>query len=113
MSDKTKLVLIKTLHTMIWLFFNFVIVYMTYAVINNKLDIWLWIGYGIFAIEAGILLFFGMHCPLTLVAGNYTDDHNIGFDIYLPSWLAKYNKVIYSIILGLITLATIYQLFKP
>jgi hypothetical protein len=113
MSNYTKLTLIKILHTLIWLFFNVVIVYMIYAVINNKIDIWLWLGYVSFAIEGIILVVFGMHCPLTLVAGKYTDEHTIGFDIYLPSWLAKHNKLIYSIILAFICITTIYQLLKP
>lgn len=86
---------------------------MLFAAINNKLDIWLWIGYGFFALEAGILLIYDMHCPLTLVASNYTKDLTVGFDIFLPSWLAKYNKLIYSIILSVVFIITIYQLIKP
>jgi hypothetical protein len=109
MTNQTILILIKTLHTLIWLFFNIVILYMIYAVLNDKLDIWFWLGYVSFAVEGIILLLFGMHCPLTLIAGNYTNDRTIGFDIYLPSWLAKYNKIIYGTVLGFITLATIYQ----
>lgn len=35
---KTKLTLIKIIHTLIWRFFNFVIFYMLYAVIIDKLD---------------------------------------------------------------------------
>jgi hypothetical protein len=112
MSNQTKLIFIKVLHTLIWLFFNVVIIYMIYAVLINKIDIWLWLGYVSFAVEGIILLVFGMHCPLTLVAGRFTDNHTIGFDIYLPSWLAKYNKIIYSIILGFITLATIYRVLS-
>jgi hypothetical protein len=112
MSNQSKLIIIKILHTLIWLFFNVVIIYMIYAVINNKIDILLWLGYVSFAIEGIILLVFEMHCPLTLVAGRFTDVNTIGFDIYLPSWLAKYNKIIYSVILGLITFATIYRVLK-
>ena len=113
MSDQSKLIFIKILHTLIWVFFNIVIFYMLYAVINNKLDTWLWIGYGFFAIEGLVLAIYNMHCPLTLVAHKYTNDHKIGFDIYLPSWLAKYNKLIYSIILIIVGIITVYQLLQP
>ena len=33
-------------------------------------------------------------CPLTAVAARYTDDRSANFDIYLPEWLARYNKEI-------------------
>ena len=51
MESKTKLTLIKIIHTLIWIFFNFVIFYMLYAAIANKLDRWLWIGYGFVFLE--------------------------------------------------------------
>ncbi len=38
MQSATKLTLIKTAHTIIWVFFNVVIFYMLYAVMVNKLD---------------------------------------------------------------------------
>ena len=33
-------------------------------------------------------------CPLTDVAARYTTDRAENFDIHLPLWLAKYNKII-------------------
>ena len=35
-------------------------------------------------------------CPLTAVAARYTDDRRVNFDIYLPAWLAQYNKQIFG-----------------
>jgi hypothetical protein len=35
-------------------------------------------------------------CPLTAVAARYTEDRRANFDIYLPEWLAKYNKQIFG-----------------
>ncbi len=112
MSNKTKLILIKLVHTLVWLFFNFVIFYMLYAVIVNKLDHWLWIGYGLFVLEGITLLIFNYFCPLTVMARKYSDSTKANFDIYLPHWLAKYNKQIYTSILGIIMLITVYQLLK-
>lgn len=97
---------------MIWVFFNVVIFYMLYAVLVNKLDIWLWIGYGLFALEGVILLLFKFFCPLTVMARKYSDSTRENFDIYIPNWLAKYNKLIYTSILVIIIIITLYQLFK-
>lgn len=35
-------------------------------------------------------------CPLTPIAARYTDDRRANFDIYLPEWLARYNKEIFG-----------------
>ena len=112
MRDATKLTLIKTIHTLIWLFFNFIIFYMLYAAIVNKLDYRLWLGYGLFILEGIILVAFKFFCPLTVIARKYSNSRKANFDIYLPEWIAKYNKLIYSSILILIILITIYQVLK-
>ena len=112
MTAKSKLILIKTIHTLVWIFFNIVIFYMLYAVLVNKLDIWLWIGYGLFVLEGITLFAFKFFCPLTVLARKYSDSTKENFDIYLPNWLAKYNKLIYTSILGVIVILTIYQLLK-
>lgn len=110
MQDQTKLTLVKIIHTIIWLFFNIVIFYMLYAVIMNKIDHWLWIGYGLFALEGIILLAFKFFCPLTVMARKYSNSTKANFDIYIPEWLAKYNKLIYTAILGVVMLITVYRL---
>lgn len=112
MNDQSKLILIKSVHTLVWLFFNFVIFYMLYAVITNKLDKWLWIGYGLFVLEGITLLAFKFFCPLTVIARKYSNSAKANFDIYLPNWLAKYNKAIYTSILGVIAIITVYQLIR-
>ena len=43
-----------------------------------------------------------MACPLTIVARRYSDSQLPNFDIYLPIWLARYNKHIYGVLLALI-----------
>jgi hypothetical protein len=107
---KGKLILIKIIHTMIWLFFNLVIFYMLYAVIADKLDKWLWIGYGLIIMEGITLVAFKFFCPLTILARKYSNSTKDNFDIYLPNWLAKYTKLIYSGIVAIILLITIYRL---
>lgn len=109
MESETKLTLIKAIHTLIWIFFNFVIFYMLYAAIANKLDFWLWVGYGFVLLEGLILLTFKSHCPLNLLARKYSNSPKDNFDIYLPNWLAKYTKLVYTTIFALILTITIYQ----
>jgi hypothetical protein len=48
-----------------------------------------------------VLIANGERCPLTGVAARYTVDRRDNFDIYLPEWLARHNKLIFgSIYLG-------------
>lgn len=112
MHSKTKLTIIKTIHTFIWIFFNVVIFYMLYAVLTNKFDKWLWIGYGLVALEGTTLLVFKFFCPLTIMARKYSDSQKDNFDIYLPNWLAKYTKLIYTSILLIIVFLTVFRLLN-
>jgi len=113
MTAAAKLTLIKTIHTAIWIFYNVVIFYLLYAVIAGKIDKWIWIGLGVFLSEAIILLIFKMKCPLTIIARRYSDSGKDNFDIYIPNWLAKHNKMIYLSILVIIILILIYRLLSP
>ena len=38
----------------------------------------------------------GWRCPLTAIAARYTEDRRPNFDIFLPEWLAQYNKEIFG-----------------
>jgi hypothetical protein len=112
MTQENTLKLVKLIHTLIWLFFNVVIFYMLYAVITGKIDIWLWVGFGLVALEGLTLLVFKLYCPLTLIARRYSDSTKDNFDIYLPNWLAKYTKLIYTSIMGIITILTVFRLIQ-
>lgn len=95
MQQPTKLVWIKALHTLIWIFFNAVLFNMAYAVFINKIDKYVWIGIGLIVLEWIALLSFKWQCQLTIMARKYSNSTKENFDIYLPNWLAKYNKQIY------------------
>ena len=112
MARGNALTVIKIIHTAIWVFFNIVIFYMLYAAIAGKLDIWLWAGFGLILLEAIILLAFKWYCPLTVWARKYSDSTKDNFDIYLPDWLARHNKTIYSAIIVVIIIITVYQALK-
>ena len=111
-NDRPKLKKIKIIHTLIWIFFNVVISYMLYAVISNKLDIWLWICYFIILMEIITLFYFRFSCPLTLIARKYSNSKKANFDIYLPNWLAKYNRLIYGCVILAVMVMTIIRLIN-
>lgn len=109
MINGTKLILSKTLHTMIWLFFNVVVFYMLYAAVTDKLDKYLWAGYTLVFLEGVVLFIFKNVCPVTLLARKYSKSKRDNFDIYLPNWLAKFNKQIYTGIVVITIFITLYQ----
>lgn len=110
MTGESKLILIKVFHTLVWIFFNIVIFYMLYAVIVDKIDYRLWIGYGLVLLEGLTLLVFKFFCPLTIMARKYSDSTRDNFDIYIPNWLARYNKLIYTSIVGVATVILVIRL---
>ena len=110
MTENLKLGLVKVIHTIIWVFFNLVIFYLLYAVIANKIDKWVWICINLILLEGVILVVFKNICPVTLIARKYSKSQKDNFDIYLPNWLARYNKEIYSIIVLIAIVILIYRL---
>ena len=110
MTDNSKLVIIKLIHTLIWVFFNVVIFYLLYAVLTDTIDKWVWICLGLILLETVTLIIFKRVCPVTLVARRYSSYARHNFDIYLPEWLAKYNKQIYTIIVIIILLLLAWRL---
>jgi len=104
MNQTNKLLGIKLIHTIIWALLVFVICYILYSGITNSVTTFTWIGIGLVIGEGIVLLVFKMNCPLTLIARKYTDSQKDNFDIFLPNWLAKYNKLIFTsiFIIGLL-----------
>ena len=105
-----KLIVIKAIHTLIWVFFNIVIFYMSYAVITDNMDGRFWLGYVFVIIEGLVLVCFGWTCPISIIARKYTGSQRANFDIYLPEWLAEHTKTIYTSIMAAIVLLTFYRL---
>ncbi len=104
MQPASKLLFIKVVHTLIWIFFVGVIFYIVYSGVTDRVTVYTWIGIGLIIGEGFTLAIFRMFCPLTLVARKYSDSQKDNFDIFLPNWLAKHNKIIFTtiFIVGLI-----------
>ena len=86
---------IKILHTVIWAFLAAGILVLPVAGVSRRFR-WAAILTVIILLECGVLAANGGRCPLTDLAARYTIDRNSNFDIYLPSWLAEHNKVIFG-----------------
>lgn len=98
MNPSNKLITVKIVHTLIWLFFVAAIFYILYSGITNKITITTWIAIVLIVAEGAVLVLFKMFCPLTLIARKYSDSEKDNFDIFLPNWLARHNKIIFTTI---------------
>lgn len=98
MNAAGKLRVIKWIHTIIWLFFVAIIWYVLYCGIVNRVTGYTWAAIALVIGEGIVLLIFKMFCPLTVLAREYSDSQKDNFDIYLPNWLARYNKIIFTTI---------------
>lgn len=90
--------IIKLVHSLIWLIMALASIYILYAGITNTFNSILLVCIILLISEILILVYYKWSCPLTFIAERYTQDRNSNFDIYLPNWLAKYNKIIFWII---------------
>ena len=94
-NDTTRLIIVKVVHTIAWAVFAGCIIAIPFASWRGKHVVAAWL-IAIVACEVVVLAFNRMRCPLTAVAARFTDDRRDNFDIYLPQWLAKYNKDIFG-----------------
>ena len=94
------LVRIKLLHTAAWVFFVGCIVSMPLAALRDHFGWAVILGCVVLA-EGVVIVANGGRCPLTAIAARYTDDRSDNFDIYLPVWLARHNKTIFTTIYAL------------
>jgi hypothetical protein len=89
------LVAIKAAHTLVWALFAGCIVAIPFASWQGEHRAAAWLMAIVF-VEVAVLALNRMRCPLTGWAGRYTDDRRDNFDIYLPLWLARRNKLIFG-----------------
>jgi hypothetical protein len=88
---------VKLVHTVIWAFF---------AACILAIPVFAWVGknrpalvfIAIVFVEVLVLILNGWRCPLTSIAARYTDERRDNFDIYLPEWVARNNKLIFGIL---------------
>jgi hypothetical protein len=89
------LVRVKLLHTVIWAVMAGSILAIPVTAMQERFD-WAAGLSALVLLECGVLAVNRGRCPLTDVAARYTDRREENFDIYLPRWLARHNKVIFG-----------------
>ena len=94
-SERTALRVIKTVHTVVWAFFASAVFAIPVAATFGRFG-WAGIFSAIVMVEALILALNRLRCPLTDVAARYTTDRRANFDIYLPLWIATWNKQLFG-----------------
>ncbi len=86
---------IKLLHTVIWAFLAASILALPVLGVLRRFR-WAANLTLIVLLECGVLAVNGGRCPLSDLAGRYTDERTSNFDIYLPNCLASRNKTIFG-----------------
>ena len=90
-----RLTAVKVAHTVVWAFFAgciFAIAVFAWRGDIRRAAVFI----GVVLAEVLVLVLNRWRCPLTPVAARYTEDRRDNFDIYLPEWLARHNKVIFG-----------------
>jgi hypothetical protein len=95
MDASHKLMAIKALHTLAWAFFAGCIVAIPFAVHARQFRFATILILAV-CVEVLIIALNKGNCPLTAVAARYTSDRRANFDIFLPVWLARYNKLLFG-----------------
>ena len=86
---------IKMIHTIAWTVFASSIVAIPVVTLTGSLRSALWLSLLVW-VEVLILASNRLRCPLTGVAERYTKDRSDNFDIFLSTWLARHNKLIFG-----------------
>ncbi len=63
-------------------------------------------------LEGIVLLIFKRICPVTILARKYSTSSKDNFDIFLPNWLARNNKLIYTSLFVIVLLLITYRMLS-
>ena len=94
-SAVRRLRMVRLLHTAVWAVFAGCILAIPVLAWQGRFGASAVLAALVFA-EVVVLWLNQWSCPLTAVAARYTDERSANFDIYLPEWLARYNKEIFG-----------------
>jgi hypothetical protein len=108
MTPERALLAVKIVHTVAWAFFAGCILAIPFFVYQDDLRTVL-VLIALVMAEVLVILVNRWRCPLTDVAARYTENRADNFDIFLPLWLARYNKQIFG---SIFVLDLLYALGK-
>lgn len=104
-----KLHQVKLLHTVIWAVMVAAIFQILYAGLSGRISTLTYAAFGLMGLEVAVLLVNRWTCPLTPIARQYSDSPKANFDIYLPEWLARWNKEIFGTLLVMGTVLVVWR----
>ena len=93
--DDRRLKAIRLLHTVVWAGFAGCIVAIPVLTLQERFRLAAVLALIVLG-EVIVLALNRWRCPLTPIAARYTGNRRANFDIYLPEWLARYNKEIFA-----------------
>lgn len=108
LSPTGSLRLIKLVHSAVWAVFAGCIIAIPVYAFAQRTGV-AFVLIAVVLLEVLVLAFNGGRCPLTDVAAGYTSDRQDNFDIYLPVWLARHNKLIFGTLYLVGILVTLAQ----
>lgn len=112
MNSKTKLTVIKTTHTAIYLVMVAGIFYILYAGITKTYDTWLYLSLTLLAIEGIVYFGNGQKCPFTDLAQKYGDKKGYVGDIFMPKKVADNTFKFFGTLLAVAIIILIINYFK-
>lgn len=106
MTNNQLLMLIRTVHTAIYLVMAVATFVLVYAGLTGAAGAWLWIALALLAVEAIVYLGNGMKCPLTALAVRYGAEGGYVFDTFLPERATRYTFNFFGtvMVIGLVLL---------
>jgi len=108
MKPSSALRTIKLIHTVIWALFAGCI--LAIPVSSHAANLHLsGVLIGVVTFEVLVIVVNRGSCPLTGVVAHSTEDRRDNFDIYLPAWIARYNKAMFGTLFLFGVLYTIFQ----
>jgi hypothetical protein len=93
--ERQLVIAIKVVHTVVWAMVAGSIVALPFAGAFRRFR-WAAILTGLVLLECLALALNRGRCPLSDMAAHFTADRADNFDIFLPNWLARYNKIIFG-----------------
>ena len=102
------LLALKLVHTAVWAFLVCCILALPLTAWQHPFGWTAWLVLIVLA-ECLLLALNRGRCPLTEIAYRLTDDRSPAFDIFLPRWLARYNKETFGTLFVLNGLAALWM----
>jgi hypothetical protein len=94
-AHRRMLIGIKLLHSAVWLLMVGCIMGIPTAGLERRFRLSAILS-AIVLLECAVLGLNGGKCPLTNLAERFTGERSPNFDIYLPLWLARHNKLVFG-----------------